>query len=80
MTARTDTAVPVSRESRLHLTEHRDELHALSGSLDQVRADLRTDMQRGMPIDPDTLRVIRDAGDLLLLAARRLDPDQEADR
>lgn len=78
MTARTETVVPVSRESRLHLTEHRDELHALSGSIDQVRADLRTDMQRGLLIDPDTLRVIRDAGDLLLLAARRLDPDQEA--
>lgn len=77
MTARTETVTPVSRESRLHLTEHCDELHALAGSIDQVCADLRTDMQRGMPIDPDTLRVIRDAGDLLLLAARRLDPDQE---
>lgn len=80
MTARTETVTPVSAESRRHLTEHRDELHALSGSIDQVCADLRTDMQRGMPIDPDTLRVIREAADLLLLAARRLDPDQEADR
>ena len=34
----------------------------------------------GVPVETDTLRLIRDAADLLTIAARRLDPDQETTR
>ncbi len=80
MTARAETLMPVSQETREHLRADRAELHSIASTIDLMHADLRTDLQHGLPIDPDVLRIVRDAGDLLLLAARRLNPDQEADR
>ena len=67
MTARTEgAAMPLAPESREHLRAHRDEL--------------RADALLGAPITTDTLRLVRDAADLLTIAARRLDPDQETSR
>lgn len=77
MTARSETVVPVSPLTRQHFTAHRDELHEIAGTIDNARDDLLTDAALGMPVEPDTLRLIRDAADLLTIAARRLDPDQE---
>ena len=80
MTARTTTAAPVSLESRQHLAAHRDELRELAGTLEVTRDEIRADALLGVPIESDALTLIRDAGDLLLIAARRLDPDQETTR
>lgn len=80
MTARTTTAAPVSLESRQHLTAHRDELRELAGTLEVARDEIRADALLGVPIDADVIRLVRDAGDLLLIASRRLDPDQETTR
>lgn len=81
MTARTEAgAMPLSPESREHLRAHRDELHALAGTLEVTRDELRADALLGAPITTDTLRLVRDAADLLTIAARRLDPDQETTR
>lgn len=80
MTARTTTAAPVSLESRQHLTAHLDELREIAGSLEVARDEIRADALLGVPIDTDVIRLVRDAGDLLLIAARRLDPDQETTR
>ncbi|WP_114856461.1 hypothetical protein [Brachybacterium sp. YJGR34] len=77
MTARSETVAPLSMPNRLHLVEHRDELRELAGSLEVARDELRADALLGVPVEEDTLRLIRDAGDLLLIAARRIDPDQE---
>lgn len=80
MTARAETVVPVSLPNRLHLIEHRDELRELAGSLEVSRDEIHADALLGMPVESDVLRMIREAGDLLLIAARRLDPDQETTR
>ena len=80
MTARTETPAPVSPESRDHLRAHRDELHSLAGTLEVTRDEIRADALLGLPVTLDTLRLIRDAADLLTIAARRLDPDQETSR
>ena len=78
MTARTETdAMPLSPESREHLIGHRDELLDLSGSLEIARDELRSDAELGAPVSADTLRIIREAAELLLIAARKIDPDQE---
>lgn len=57
--------MPVAPESREHLRAHRDELHALAGTLEVTRDELRADALLGAPIT---------------IAARRLDPDQETTR
>ena len=81
MTARTEAgAMRLAPESRQHLRAHRDELHALAGTLEVIRDELRADALLGAPITTDTLRLVRDAADLLTIAARRLDPDQETTR
>lgn len=81
MTARTEgAAMPLSPESREHLREHKDELLELSGTLEVTRDELRADALLGAPIAPDTLRIIREAAELLLIAARKIDPDQETAR
>lgn len=80
MTARSETVVPVSPLTRQHFTAHLDELRELAGSIEVARGDLLTDAALGMPVEPHILRMIREAGDLLLIAARRLDPDQETTR
>lgn len=80
MTARTETPAPLSPESRDHLRAHRDELHSLAGTLEVTRDELRADALLGAPIEADTLRLVRDAADLLTIAARRIDPDQETTR
>ena len=81
MTARTEAgAMPLAPESREHLRQHRDELHELAGVLEVTRDELRADALLGAPITLDTLRLVRDAADLLTIAARRLDPDQETTR
>ena len=77
MTARAETVVPVSPITRQHFTAHRDELHELAGAIENARGELLTDAALGMPVEPDTLRLVRDAADLLNIAARRLNPDQE---
>ena len=80
MTARAETPAPVSLESRDRLRAHRDELHALAGTLEVTRDEIRADALLGLPVESDTLRLILDAADLLTIAARRLDPDQEPTR
>lgn len=80
MTARSETVVPASVPNRQHLIEHRDELRELAGTLEVTRDEIRADALLGVPIDTDVIRLVRDAGDLLLIAARRLDPDQETTR
>lgn len=77
MTARAETVAPVSLPNRLHLIEHRDELHELAGTIERARDDLRHDLTLGAPIEGDVIRLVRDAADLLSIAARRLNPDQE---
>lgn len=81
MTSRTEAgAMPLSPESREHLRAHRDELHSLASVLERARDDLRHDLHLGVPIDTDTIRLVRDAADLLSIAARKIDPDQETTR
>lgn len=77
MTARAETVVPVSPITRQHFTAHRDELHEIAGTIENARGDLLADAALGMPVEPHILRMIREAGDLLVIAARRLNPDQE---
>ena len=80
MTARDESAVPVTTESRQHLAAHRDELQALIGTILTERDELRDDARLGLPVPTSALQLIRDAADLLLIASRRLDPDQETTR
>lgn len=80
MTARDESAVPVTTESRQHLAAHRDELQALIGVILTERDDLRDDARLGLPVPTSALHLIRDAADLLLIASNRLDPDQETTR
>lgn len=80
MTARSEPVAPLSLPNRQHLIAHRDELREQAGSLEVSRDELRADALLGVPIDPDVLRLVRDAADLLLIAARRLNPDQETTR
>ena len=77
MTARAESVMPVSPDSRKHLAEHRSELIDLSLALTTTRDELRADALLGVPVEADVLRLVRDAADLLLIAARRLNPDQE---
>lgn len=80
MTTRAESVAPVSIETRQHLATHRDELQALIGVILTERDELRADALLGLPVTLDTLRLIRDAADLLTIASRRLDPDQETTR
>jgi glycerol dehydrogenase-like iron-containing ADH family enzyme len=81
VTARTEgAAMPLAPESREHLRQHRDELHSLAGTLEVTRVVLRAYAVLGAPITLDTLRLVRDAADLLTIAARKIDPDQETTR
>lgn len=80
MTARAETIAPLTVPNRMHLIEHRDELRELAGTLEVSRDEIRADALLGVPIDTDVIRLVRDAGDLLLIAAGRLDPDQETTR
>ena len=77
MTARAESVAPVSTETRQHLATHRDELQNLIGTILTERDELRADALLGVPVEADVLRLVRDAADLLLIAARRLNPDQE---
>lgn len=80
MTARAESAAPVSTETRQHLATHRDELQNLIGTILTERDELRADAVLGLPVPASALLLIRDAADLLLIASRRLDPDQETTR
>ena len=80
MTARAESAMPVSTETRQHLATHRDELQNLIGTILTERDELRADALLGLPVPTSALQLIRDAADLLLIASRRLDPDQETTR
>jgi len=78
VTARSEgAAMPLAPESREHLRQHRDELHSLAGTLEVTRDELRADALLGAPITLDALRLVRDAADLLTIAARKIDPDQQ---
>lgn len=77
MTARAETVAPISTETRQHLATHRDELQEIIGVILTERDELRADALLGLPVPTSTLQLIRDAADLLLIASRRLDPDQE---
>ena len=80
MTARAESVAPVSTETRQHLATHRDELQNLIGTILTERDELRADALLGLPVPGSALQLIRDAADLLLIASRRLDPDQETTR
>lgn len=80
MTARAETVAPLSTATRQHLAEHRDELQELIGVILTEQDELRADALLGLPVESDALRLIRDAADLLTIASRRLDPDQETTR
>lgn len=80
MTARAETVAPISTATRQHLAEHRDELQELIGVILTEQDELRADALLGLPVESDALRLIRDAADLLTIASRRLDPDQETTR
>lgn len=81
MTARAETVAPISTETRQHLATHRDELQEIIGVILTEQDELRADALLGLPVPLDTLRLIRDAADLLLIASRRIDPnDQETTR
>lgn len=80
MTARAESVAPVSTETRQHLATHRDELQNLIGTILTERDELRADALLVLPVPTSALQLIRDAADLLLIASRRLDPDQETTR
>lgn len=81
MTARTEgAAMPLAPESREHLRAHRDELHEIAGTLEVTRDELRADALLGAPIDPRVGLLVTLAAEVLTIAARRIDPDQETTR
>lgn len=77
MTARSESVAPLGIPNRVHLREHRDELRELAGSIEVSRGELHADALLGVPVESDVLTLIRDAADLLLIAARRIDPDPQ---
>lgn len=77
MTARAESVMPVSTDTRQHLSTHRDELQSLIGVILTEQDELRADALLGLPVESDALRLIRDAADLLTIASRRLDPDYQ---
>lgn len=77
MTARAETVAPLSTDTRQHLATHRDELQEIIGVILTERDELRADALLGLPVPISALALIRDAADLLTIASRRLDPDQE---
>jgi hypothetical protein len=81
VTQRSETTVPITVATRLHLIGHRDELRDLARTVDVARGDLRDDAEStGLPIPADAVRMVQEAGDLLILASNLIDPDKEGTR
>lgn len=81
MTARAETLAPLSSESRLALRSWADELLEIETTLDRSRAELSDEIRwHGLPADPDIIRLLAEARDLVGLARRRTDPDDRGPR
>lgn len=80
MTARAEAATPATPETRQHMTEHADELHALAGLIETTRDELRADGLLGYPIELPVLGLLGEAADLITIAARRTDPNHQETR